>query len=747
MEEIELLAPKRTEDRDKIVKATCDYAKKLKEQLDNKEYNKISLHNLSTLQKKIKKHRLYFESYCLEELKYIEDVLEKMGIKLSTEKNIEDNTRANLNDLLQDQNELFDLKLRRLNNKYKNPSYDLFKDEKVDNETINKLVAYLKSQAQEGICLFDNFSENIIDPEVIEILGKEYVEQLKKFYDLELEPGHKKLGDVIKNIKKEKIRDVLKEIDQKYTYMGKKIIETIRLYDLKILEILINNNCKNEFDLDDVSHLQLLNESILKVKQKEKFQHKKGTWKVTKDFDKNIQELLVNFTLYPNIILPILLWFDSIHDFGNDNRTDDKINNSIKFHNNKTFINFYIDKFFIQNTENVEFSDQVDTTILKVVKEEVKNDELGNLIDLPSLLKTIATNLPSNFEKQFFYMYVAYFFNFDKKKINDSSKAFINDTYYKNHWIDYTTYFPLWKSIDLVNVWTQDFSKDAQKLSQLKLNEYFKTYIPSSLADANTQTSTDFFGDYYSTNDSLHYVVWSGQNFNYTYNKHNCLLTVSSTGINDTPSIFLKSNCETIIPLQTSTGPKTISDKLKTNFFFKNKNDPYIYPYILGQKKIDLKNIDKLLYSNKSSGVSVAEVYALIVDFYNKDNTLSLAMIDSLLSLKRIGDLGQIFESKILNIPFFTDDKMEALISLAMNATTITSCDNYLLLYSREKEAFLSPITYYKQLKNECEDFDVKRKEMGYEKKLSEIQYGSFKIGDLDKKAEKKIKEIGCLNR
>jgi len=58
MEEIELLAPKRTEDRDKIVKATCDYAKKLKEQLDNKEYNKISLHNLSTLQKKIKKHRL-----------------------------------------------------------------------------------------------------------------------------------------------------------------------------------------------------------------------------------------------------------------------------------------------------------------------------------------------------------------------------------------------------------------------------------------------------------------------------------------------------------------------------------------------------------------------------------------------------------------------------------------------------------------------------------------------------------------
>ena len=98
-------------------------------------------------------------------------------------------------------------------------------------------------------------------------------------------------------------------------------------------------------------------------------------------------------------------------------------------------------------------------------------------------------------------------------------------------------------------------------------------------------------------------------------------------------------------------------------------------------------------------------------------------------SLKRVGDFGQIIESKMYNLPFYTDDKMEALISIAVQNTTLTSIGNNLLWYRSDNDSLASFLTYKSFLdKNECSSFDIQRKNScKYENPIESVDSEHFK--------------------
>jgi hypothetical protein len=64
-------------------------------------------------------------------------------------------------------------------------------------------------------------------------------------------------------------------------------------------------------------------------------------------------------------------------------------------------------------------------------------------------------------------------------------------------------------------------------------------------------------------------------------------------------------------------------------------------------------------------------------------------------SYKRIGDLGQIIQTKNENIAFYTEDRMQALISIALNNTTVItiSDDKYMIYYDKESDCLKSIFT------------------------------------------------------
>jgi hypothetical protein len=384
---------------------------------------------------------------------------------------------------------------------------------------------------------------------------------------------------------------------------------------------------------------------------------------------------------------------------------------------NKEFIQSYKERFFIKKNNNKYiFSDECKSTILCNVFDFFNENKNDNLIkNLPTILYSIIKSLDEN---NIFYLYILYFFINHKCNLAPSEKNILEKYYDINSNIDTRIYSILWTNIPYIDKWSIDFSnKDLLDISK-------KVILPSSLVDANKTTSTTYFKDYNTAQNN--FTLWSGKNFNYIFNENNCNLKVTTKNSNNNCDYKeidyeLNSYCDINLGYNGKNSSTNFFIKLKGIEQIEKLDDRYL------KNKIDISTIEKIIYSNKSSGPSVNEIFSIIEYFKNRDNPkLPLSFIDSLFSLKRIGDLGQIIESKLNKIPLYTDDKMEALIGIAFGCSIITSCGKFLIWYDGETDSLKSLLTYDNQFtyKKNCKSFDIKRNNSKeYFDQLKKIEY------------------------
>jgi hypothetical protein len=545
-------------------------------------------------------------------------------------------------------------------------------------------------------------------------------------------------------------KDYNNKIEEYEKYYNNKIKEIDKDYNNKIEEI-DKENMINQFQNEEKEYEKYEKEYEKKIEkekkeyekkiEKEKKQHEKEYEKETKSFEYNCIKLFQLFEIDYKIKIPILLFLDSIHDF-----TSDRINEKNKIH--LKYIELYKKSFFDVEEGKKIFSKNCEKTILCNVYMIYKNNEKLN--KLPEILYNVLIKLS---ETDFLYLYISYFFLYKYCNLNNSDKLSLKNYYKINNNINSNIYTILWKNIPYIDKWSVDFS------NKYILDVYKKVVLPSSLVDGNKTTSSTFFKDYNIQKNN--FILWAGLNFNYMFSNNNCKLTVTtgfvtkelnqSMCINNEINYEINSYCDIDLGYNGKQSSTNFFIKLKNKSMSELQSDPEglrsedIIPINENTSKININDIEKIIYSNKTTGPSVNEIFSIIKHLKNDDKIedLPLSFIDSLFSLKRIGDLGQIVESKLNNIPLYTDDKMEALIGIAFGCSIITSCGNFLIWYDGETDSLKSLLTYDNKFKNKdnCKSFDIKRiNSKEYFEELKKIEYFGdiFKMEIKDNKICKK---------
>jgi hypothetical protein len=410
------------------------------------------------------------------------------------------------------------------------------------------------------------------------------------------------------------------------------------------------------------------------------------------------------FDKYPQTILPILLWLDTFHDFQsvykrgkkaeqlytyflsfNSNKKKDEIEKQKNKYKQYSFGYYYRDLFF----NNKKLIPDLNNTVLKDlqnIKDIIQND----LYEISEVALSSST-----YEKDFFCSYLAYYF-FRNKQNDIINISINNDSKLKN--INNDLKSVLWKKItndDGLNEWTVDYSLFQENF----LDENLKVFIPAALLDANRKNVSDKAMDY--KNDE-NFEVYVGKLYKYEYNPGSCRLNVYS----DDNSFEAIQSCNTMRELLET---DDINDIKNNDYFYTESNEYFTKLY----KDIKLKNIqvtidnkiydyeprlkkfDGIIFSNKTQGPSVLELFTIILNYFvstkndiNIKNEDKLKFIENILNLKRIGDLGQITQAKQLKIPLFTNDRVQSIISIAVCCSTIFSIDKYLLWYDNSYDGF-----------------------------------------------------------
>lgn len=396
--------------------------------------------------------------------------------------------------------------------------------------------------------------------------------------------------------------------------------------------------------------------------------------------------------------LSILLFIDSFHDFskkasgGKDKLLQTEINNILKIGTvakDSTIMTYYKNKMF-EDKQTFIFPEN---TILSVLN-ELDNKKRRNIFEI--LENVCEKILGTTFEKKFLYLYVYYFF-IDKLIPGTDIKTKL-DKFKKEYTFDITENPKQLINLDEPYKYTQDFLMKNESYRVDKKPVHFAinnsknsfTFIPASLMDANKSNSSKDPTNYMPfLNNELQFEIFP-INLSYTYynENNNCNLgvfgqTADKTSINK----FLMSasqNCKgDKDPLE--------YDKALSEYENNNKNTvakKRIYELNDNLRDIEntlldrfnLKDINQLsenyiLFSNGSDGISRGDVLSLILTFSHKlsklNKPLTIQLLDRLLTLKRLGDFGQIMNCKQLDIPLFTQDSMENLLAIATNTQTI----------------------------------------------------------------------------
>ncbi len=344
------------------------------------------------------------------------------------------------------------------------------------------------------------------------------------------------------------------------------------------------------------------------------------TRKTTKSDVEPIIKYLVYIKDNPLDALKTLLWIDTFHDFkgGEEGRA------KIKKIDNKTFLEYYRDSFF---------------TPTKKFKKEYKNTVLKDVKINPELLYDVSTIVIENddgFERDLFWAYILVCFNFN---LDGTAKSMLEDL--KNIF---------WSQIDkdLVEYYAKDVDEGSGNMIRGNL-----VIIPASIFDANPSNSSKIANEFVNIPKTvIPFAYHNNYEYNYKYTESDeedvCNLTIKYN--NFTFANSCKASSYKI--------EKTATDDDLLKIFFTPSGDPKIPQNIKGMSVSLIGRIINALANIKYKG---KEIPCDVLDFW--------------VSLKRIGDYGQILQCKQLGIPLFTTDSMQLLISIAIKSSVIWTPD------------------------------------------------------------------------
>ena len=402
-----------------------------------------------------------------------------------------------------------------------------------------------------------------------------------------------------------------------------------------------------EFVADYIQDLINYNINIYTPKQLKKSYEKVATSFVLKN-DKFI-ELLNQIKYDDEIALRIFLWIDTFHDFkgsrlGSAGR-EFKVN-----HQDKSFLEVYRDSFFEFNKkrEITGYNYLIEYTVLNGVQGNVDHNLL---YDIATIL--IGKKGDLKFEDSLLYAYLLINFDFKLTKLSllkDLKKVF-------------------WSSISSEEIpyYAKDVDKGSGNMLKGKL-----VVLPASLFDANPSNSSKIPEEFVNIPTTL-IPYANGYNFKYSFDKDNCGFTLSY-GENPVMNMNkFKKTCNQ---------QRSQDDYKEENDDEDEENDDE-----KGGKKVNAEDyFDENGIINippNTKGMSPHSIVSIITQLYDQDNIKDddCHIMDFWVSLKRIGDYGQILQCKQLGIPLFTTDNMQLLLSIQSRSSVVWSPDNTKVLW------------------------------------------------------------------
>jgi hypothetical protein len=458
----------------------------------------------------------------------------------------------------------------------------------------------------------------------------------------------------------------------------------------------------------------------------------------------NVLKLFKLIEEKPDFALPVFLWFDTFHDFkktrlktSKDKEGDDKTIKKNKFteiYRNSFFTNIpepskeknseiFINKCYTQTNESdkINFHRNVKYTVLKPFYVNNISDRKSYACLLFNLSEMLIRN--QDFEKDLLCCYINYFF-FGKETILEKYKE-TNTNYY-----DIRKYVNKLKNIIQSKIYIKKPKGYARDVEDRHIKDFIRDFdnkeaklftVPASLFDKNPKNSTKIPPSIVYINKTIIPFVNGYGDIIYEYNSNGYgNLWKYNKDKGDYESIFqeTRQKCDENMEVLNSD-----DCKLKITVPSFQNNIGRFAPYESTCKDITNMTIDER--QNYSMGFSVSEIFDKIYKTYLSENPESkfkwtCADLDWWVSLKRVGDYGQILQAKQLGIPLSTSDNMQLLLSIVSCSSVIWKPTDKLLFYDGENDCFRKYDDTDDTMNTQDEDW-LKRKLENYKKIIDNL--------------------------
>ncbi len=385
----------------------------------------------------------------------------------------------------------------------------------------------------------------------------------------------------------------------------------------------------------------------------------------------NIIKLFRLIEKNPNFSLPIFLWIDTFHDFKKDPRRLKNDKDTSKNEIKESFLIKFRNSFFINineginkcyNNKNIDFTNDVQYTVLKPLYEDKEKRK-----EYACLLYNISEMIINkSFEKDLLCCYINYFF-FGKEPITVKNTD-VSSTYSYYNIRNYVNNLHNILNNVIVFDTNSGYIRDVEDrhMSNFIIGKLIT--VPASLFDKNPKNSTKLPSNIINISKSSIPFVNGYGNIIYEYNSSGYNIDCNNY---QNPEDFKNCYLKVGIP---------IPSQYKNNVLYYDstcKDPKYFSP---GERK------------KYNMGFSVNEVFDIIYQKYlspePEETVYSCKDLDWWVSLKRVGDYGQIIQAKQLGIPLSTSDNMQLLLSLVSCSSIVWKPKDKLLFYDGFNDCF-----------------------------------------------------------
>jgi hypothetical protein len=344
-----------------------------------------------------------------------------------------------------------------------------------------------------------------------------------------------------------------------------------------------------------------------------------------------------------------------------------------------------------------------------------------------------------DFEFTLLYSYIIYNFIINNQDITFYKSKYPDQRVIGNEFLVRQMYYMVHDTIekDLISA----YAKDVGDMDSIKYKIEGDIYVlPSSLFDANKTNSSTNLKNYINVPETKIPLCYK-EEYTYKFQKTDYYFNLQlqsgksvianiNNKTKDTFQNFSKVSKQhidaTFLVPQTSKLYKLSEEE---NNEFKNQLYNYLILLIDGNLIIN-HNIPSIEIKKNLIGLSVPNILTQLVNFIiNKGETTTtnefktflhsdnlLQNLEMLLSLKRLGDFGQIIQCKQLGIPLHTKDNMQLLISLATCTKAVWSPHEKLLFYDVDengKDGFFIDPKRFNEIKKIIEDEENQTLDIG----------------------------------